>query len=323
MHDGHQFVFGRQSFPSLPVFLEHIGDRPVVRRSNVAAIHPGDSIVELNGRPIAEVYQEELARTSAATIGYKLDIADRYIYEMDGPMTLELEDADGVQRTVTVEPAPESDYFDVINRHVSDRPSGPLTDLGAPDLYYLNMNSFITPDTGAANAAIAAAEGFAGLVLDMRGYPTSDHYEVAARLIQAPFTSPIFDWNAFLGPDGKTHAGLQYRFFPLPQPAFTGPIVLLTGPHAVSAAENFMQMLVGAGRLSAIVGQRSAGTNGNITYLSLPGGFFFTYTGMEVRNPDGSRFHGIGIVPDVEVPLTPADLRDGIDRDLLTAISVF
>jgi hypothetical protein len=82
-----------------------------------------------------------------------------------------------------------------------------------------------------------------------------------------------------------------------------------------------MQMLVGADRVT-VVGQRSAGTNGNITGLSLPGGFGFTFTGMEVLNPDGSRFHGIGIEPDVYVPLTAQDLRDGVDRDLLTAIDL-
>jgi hypothetical protein len=47
------------------------------------------------------------------------------------------------------------------------------------------------------------------------------------------------------------------------------------------------------------------GTNGNITAVNLPGGFAFSSTGMQVTNPDGSRFHGIGI-----------------DRDLLTAVDV-
>src|SRR5439155_24716603 len=94
------------------------------------------------------------------------------------------------------------------------------------------------------------------------------------------------------------------------------------GPHAASAAENFMQMLVGADRLLAVVRQRSAGTNGNITGAHVPGAFAFTYTGMEVRNPDGSTFHGAGIVPDVPVASSAADVRDGIDRELLTAIQV-
>ena len=45
-------------------------------------------------------------------------------------------------------------------------------------------------------------------------------------------------------------------------------------------------------------------------------------TGLHVRNPDGSLFFSIGIVPDVEVPVIAADLRDGVDRDLLMAIEL-
>jgi C-terminal processing protease CtpA/Prc len=157
----------------------------------------------------------------------------------------------------------------------------------------------------------------------MRGYPGGvNHYDVAARLIQGSFASPQFEVANYTGPRQLTTSDDQ---FPLPGqsgPSFEGPIVLLTGPHAVSAAENFMQMLVGAGRISAVVGRQSAGTNGNITSLSLPGGFSFSYTGMKVRNPDGSQFHGVGILPDDEVPIVATDLRDGIDRALLESLQV-
>jgi hypothetical protein len=82
-------------------------------------------------------------------------------------------------------------------------------------------------------------------------------------------------------------------------------------------------MVVGAPRLSAVVGRESAGTNGSMTALTLPGGFGFSFTGMEVRNPDGSRFHGVGIRPDIEVPVDARDLANGIDRDLLMAMALF
>ena len=331
LHDGHQFMFNYYPFShlgNLPVFLEHPGgrpDRPVVRRSLAAEIHPGDTIVALEGRPIAEVYAEELARTSAATPGYQLDIADRYIYRMFGPLTLTLEDTYGVQRTVTVPVPTGNEYNEAVSPGVSDRPNGSLADLGAPQLYYLNMHRFTTPTDQAMRAAIrqASRSGATGMVLDMRGFPGANHYEVALRLIREPFLTPIFKVNVFNGVDDFSVSSSQYSS-PLPYgpPRFDGPIVLLTGPHAVSAAENFMQMLVGAGRPLAVVGQRSAGTNGNITGVQLPGGFGFSYTGMEVRNPNGSRFHGIGIKPDVFVPLTAEDLRDGVDRDLLTAIDL-
>jgi hypothetical protein len=326
LHDGHQSVSSFEPLyeTALPVFLEHIDGRPVVRRSRVPGISPGDAIVALGSRPIEEVYAEELARTSAASPGHQLAIANGIVYRMNGPLALMLESPDGVRRTVTAAPQPLSDYLDVSGRRVSDRPSGPLTALGAPGLYYLNMNDFTTPEVAGVRAALteAAALGSSGLVVDMRGYPGCCIYQSASRLIQQTFLSPLFEHALYNGPSHQTPSTSQLTLEPLTDPAFAGPLVLLTGPHAVSAAETFMQMLVGADRPVAVVGQRSAATNGNVTGLSLPGGFGFIYTGMNVRNPDGSVFHGTGIVPDIEVSPTAADLRDGIDRELLTAIEV-
>jgi C-terminal processing protease CtpA/Prc len=221
-----------------------------------------------------------------------------------------------------VQPAPPDAFFAVNAPGVSDRPSGPLTDIGAGDVYYLNMNYFTSPDTGAVDAAIADAQrrGSRAMVVDMRGYPGADHYEVAGRLIRQAFLTPHFLETLRLGPDARTTIDQQFTLGPLGDPSFAGPIALLVGPHTVSAAENFSQLLVGAGRPSAIVGGPSAGTNGNITGVQLPGGFGFSYTGMQVLNPDGSRFHGVGIVPTVRTATTTADLRAGADPDLRAAI---
>jgi C-terminal processing protease CtpA/Prc len=297
----------------------------VVRRSLAADIHPGDTIVALEGRPIEEVYAEELSRTSAAILGYQLDIADRYSYGMNGPLALTLEDPEGVQRHVNVPLQPLNDYFAAVDPLESARPSGLLGNVGAPDLYYLNLNTFNTPTDDDALLALeeATALDARGLILDMRGYPAVDGFAFAQQLIPNDFLSPRFEITSFAGPNEGSVIRSQLPIPGLGDAAFQRPIVLIVGPHSVSADENLMQMLVGAGRLSAIVGRNSAGTNGNITELSLPGGFAFSYTGMKVENPDGSRFHGVGIVPDHEVAITAADLRDGIDRALLEAVRVF
>ena len=325
LHDGHQFVFNfgtADTIGYLPVFLDEIGGLPVVRTSGIETIHPGDTLVSIDGRSTVEIFAEELARSSAATPGYRFDIASRELRPMIGPRTVGLRDPDGGTRSVTIDPQPLGSLLGALNR-AFDRPSGPLTSFGASDLYYLNVATAAAPTTEVVRAALAEAtsRGARGLILDMRGFPGGvDHYEVAARLINRPFVSAQFERVRYVGPDYSELVPGQFQFSPLRDPSWKGPIVLITGPHAVSAAENFMQMLVGAGRLTAIVGQRSAGTNGNLTGAQVPNAFGFLYTGTEVRNPDGSVFHGVGIVPDVPVALSAADLRDGIDRDLIAAI---
>jgi C-terminal processing protease CtpA/Prc len=332
IHDGHTYVVNQYPFTffvgRVPAYLEHPDNqvRPVVRRSTTPEINPGDTIVAVEGRPIEDIYAEELARTSAATLGYQYDKADRNIYRMRGPMTVTLEDTQGVQRTVTV-PVPTADAVAAaINPGVSNRLSGPLTDLGAPDVYYMNLDGATTSSDEAMRTALAGATspGLKGLVLDMRGYPGFSHYELMQRLVSPYFATPFFGITHCVGPDERFVSQDQYYYGSISDgpTVFDLPIVLLVGPHTTSAAENFSQMLVGNGRVRAVVGHQSSGTNGNITAVQVPGGFAFSYTGMEVRNVDGSQFHAIGILPDVAVQLTAADLRDGIDRDVLEAITL-
>jgi C-terminal processing protease CtpA/Prc len=98
-------------------------------------------------------------------------------------------------------------------------------------------------------------------------------------------------------------------------------MVLLLSTTNISSGEDFAEYLVGAHRV-IVVGRQTAGTNGNATSFYLPGGGLFPFTGMEVRTPDGSQFHGIGVMPDVTVQYTAADFAAGRDRDLEVAIQV-
>jgi hypothetical protein len=327
LHDGHQFVFslGPADFGYLPAFLEEVDGRPVVRRSSIPEIHAGDTILSMNGRHIEDIYADEYRIISTASHGYQFDVASRYVSRLYGTTTLELADPNGALRRVTIEPQSADLYLAAVDPLVSPRPSGPLADLGAPTLYYLNMNSFTSPQDAQINAAIAdaVAHGSTGLIVDMRGYPNGDIYDTASRLINDFYLSPQFIVPLWTGPDRVEDVVSQFGLGPVGPPSWNGPLVLLTGPHAVSASENFQQMLVGSGKLTAVVGvSSSAGTNGSLTGIWLPGAFGFTFTGTRILNPDGSQFHGIGIVPTIRTSLSAADLRDGIDRDILAAIDV-
>jgi C-terminal processing protease CtpA/Prc len=327
LHDGHQVTASVTPIYAgyLPVYLEDIGGLPVIRRSTDPALHPGDTILAIDGRSSRQIYEEQFRKTSAATPGHQFDLASQWVVARNQPATLKLQDPAGSVRTVVVDPQSPDRRDAAAAPGVSDRASGPLADLGAGELYYLNMNFFTSPTSGAVRAALAdaVARDARALVLDMRGYPGADINEVAARLIRQPFVTPQFGVTARLGPDDSTLRFYQFPAFPIwSPPVWNRPIVLLTGSHAVSNAENFMQRLTraGADRVAAVVGRRSAGTNGDITGVQLPGGFVFIYTGMELRNPDGTTFHGVGIAPDIPVTTTATDLRDGVDPDLLSAI---
>jgi C-terminal processing protease CtpA/Prc len=83
-----------------------------------------------------------------------------------------------------------------------------------------------------------------------------------------------------------------------------------------------MMGIVEAYRLGEIVGQPTAGTNGNVNSFELPGGYSIGWTGMRVLKHDGSRHHGVGILPTVPAERTRAGVAAGRDELLEKAIEV-
>jgi C-terminal processing protease CtpA/Prc len=64
------------------------------------------------------------------------------------------------------------------------------------------------------------------------------------------------------------------------------------------------------------------GANGDVIVTPLPGDIKVYWTGLLVRNPDESRFFGVGIVPDVIVNKSLQDIRDGIDTERKVALEL-
>ena len=91
------------------------------------------------------------------------------------------------------------------------------------------------------------------------------------------------------------------------------------GGGAISAAETWLG-IVEHYKLAAIVGGPTAGTNGNINPITLPGGYIMGWTGMKVLKHDGSRHHGVGIQPTVPARRTLQGVAEGRDELLERAI---
>ena len=68
------------------------------------------------------------------------------------------------------------------------------------------------------------------------------------------------------------------------------------------------------------VGSQTAGADGDVVAVALPGGLLATFTGHDVRHADGRRLQRVGLVPDVEVHPTVAGLRAGRDEVLERAL---
>lgn len=325
VEDGHGF-FGDMSRPSPAGYVgitgDRVGDELLVRHAVPGiGIVPGDTITSVDGEPVADWYAEVTSRHSAASIGYLWNLATRELNAIprDGQRQLGVRRADGSTAVIDAVPQDQEAYFELPQGGVL-RPNGYLDDLDEGEVYYLNLSDDVTFEAAQLTAAMddLRSRDARAVIVDMRGYPGINHYAVLPNLVPGPFSSPQFVVPQWYGPDVFEWDVSSYDFEGRSD-AFDGPIVLLVGNASVSAAENFSSMLTPRPD-TLVVGRQSASTNGNITRSFLTGGYYTLFTGMKIRTPDGDDFHGIGIVPDVEVIADAASVAAGRDPELEAAL---
>jgi C-terminal processing protease CtpA/Prc len=158
-----------------------------------------------------------------------------------------------------------------------------------------------------------------GIVLDLRAYPSD---QVFFELI-ALFQDRARPFAADVAPD-LTYPG---RFIPLPvalappgvAAPYPGRLLLLVNEQTQSTAE-FLAMALRTTPHALIVGSTTAGTDGDVTDVVLPGNVHLRLTTVGVYHPDGRETQRVGIVPDVVVHPTLEGMQAGRDEVLETAI---
>ncbi len=106
-----------------------------------------------------------------------------------------------------------------------------------------------------------------------------------------------------------------------PTENYKGKLVVLVNETSQSQAE-YTAMAFKAGDNTTIVGSQTAGADGNVSGISLPGNLRTMISGIGVYYPDGTQTQRIGIVPDVKVEPTVNGIKKGIDEVLEKAISI-
>jgi C-terminal processing protease CtpA/Prc len=189
-----------------------------------------------------------------------------------------------------------------------------------PGILYVDLG---TADMKAIDARVEDLAAARGVVFDLRGYPKGNH-DVLRYLTSEAIQSAQWLVPQTIYPDRQGLVGYERggRWLLEPKkPRLRGKVVFLTGAGAISYAESVMG-IVEHYRLGEIVGQTTAGTNGNMNSFGLPGGFQISWTGMRVLKNDGSQHHLVGIRPTVPAQRTLRGVRAGRDEILEKALQV-
>ena len=158
------------------------------------------------------------------------------------------------------------------------------------------------------------------LIFDLRNYPNGTLFAVAAHLNFQP--KPM-------GQLVRPHRGFPGLFEPLRMVyagsrnsnPYKGQVLVLVNEETQSQAE-FTAMAFQTAEWALTVGSETAGADGDITWIPLPGGYQTAMSGLGVYYPDGRETQRIGIVPDIEVRPTIKGILAGHDEVLDKAIDV-
>jgi C-terminal processing protease CtpA/Prc len=94
---------------------------------------------------------------------------------------------------------------------------------------------------------------------------------------------------------------------------------VLINEDAISQAEHTCLFFEAATDVT-FIGTPTAGANGDVTTMVLPGNLAISFSGHDVRHADGRQLQRVGIQPTIKVAPTIRGLVDGRDEILEAAI---
>ena len=99
-----------------------------------------------------------------------------------------------------------------------------------------------------------------------------------------------------------------------PDPAYLGPVVLLTGGSQMSAGETFTMATFGRSPRPIRIGENTQGVFSDTLIRTLPNGWQFILPDEQFLTRDGRAFDGAGIPPDIRIPVfTAGQIASGRD----------
>jgi C-terminal processing protease CtpA/Prc len=159
-----------------------------------------------------------------------------------------------------------------------------------------------------------------GIIIDIRNYPTA-FVPFALGTYFTPVPVPFVKFTQFNMKNPGEFMFVNQLIIPASDNAYKGKLVVLVNELTQSQAE-YTAMAFRATPNCTIVGSTTAGADGNVSTIMLPGGLRTMISGIGIFYPDGQETQRIGIVPDVVVHPTVAGIRDGRDEVLEKAISI-
>ena len=314
--DGHaKNILDTEKYPwndkLLPFIVDSIDGKLVVTVTEEnSGLKPGDIILSKNGIS-SNVLLEQLKSEIPGSEQWKTYVASNY-FRFDDTASLEIvRDGKSLSLSVKGMSMPDLDEF---NR------SKPFVEL-EDEIYYIDLTKDVMPAVFDNIESLSQAKG---IIFDMRGrpYTTRLWVDLIGHLIKEPIQGPIYLIPKIIYPDQDMVNFYEDRSETKPlKPFFIGKFVFLSYAGSISQPE-YILAHIKDNEIAEIVGQATAGADGDVQVFSIPGNLHEYFTGAEVLNSDGSQSHLIGIKPTVPIMRTIEAVKNGEDEYVTKALEL-
>jgi len=326
LHDSHAGLAGSnldtlKGVYMTPVQAKFVENKLVVIHyfgADSTTIKTGDVIQQIDGVPVDSLLKKYLPLTTGSNIEVQLrDLPRPYGWLLRSntqTATLTIEH-DGTTRQISVQRLPVAEtqrYFPF-----SDIPKEPAFKLIDQNIGY------IVPDKLKDNDIDTIRERFKdtrGIIIDLRCYPSSFMpftYGSWFKSTTSPFA--YFTRNSTRTPGVFVPAG------PVKNGGgshtYKGKLILIVNSISQSNAE-YTTMSLRSTPGALVVGSMTAGADGNVSQIFLPGGIASAFSGLGVYYPDWSQTQRVGVRIDIPVHQTIKGIREGRDEYLEAALKL-
>lgn len=326
LQDGHGYINYKpeQLIGGLPVRVEWVENNIVITAStDTVSFKKGDIIKSIDGKTGEEELREEEKYVSGSPQLKRYRTLNQY----GGGSLNSIAKLELIRNNKTIaldyKRAAETRGFFLNQISEFDFPKFKKFDDG---IYYINAYEITNKDFEDSLQQLTNAKG---IIFDKRWdgviRNTKENFqphEIIPFLIDSTIHSATWSIPNVIYPDRKaiTFSGDQWTIQPK-VPRIKSKLVFINVPSVVSYGESYMGILENY-KLAEFVGESTAGTNGNVNFIPLPGGFEIMFTGMKVLKHDGSQHHLIGVKPTYPVERTIKAVKEGRDEYLEKAIEV-
>ena len=280
----------------------------------ISTISVGDIIRKINGIDI-EFLRDSMASFIPASNENTLNRdLDKLLLtgQFSTNLHIELEDANGSTYSETLfRSYSSSTYYDWI--HIDPKPIWEITSCGYG---YVNMGKLYP---GHVHQMYEDLKDTPAIIFDVRNYPNGTIYNLIPYLFPGPVTYALFTNPDLTTPgwyswsDNREQGGSFSNANP-----YSGKVIILVNAETQSHGE-YTVMGLQQHPNAYTIGSQTAGADGNISYLTLPGSLYTYWTSLGISYPDTITAQRVGVRIDSVVNPTIEGFRNGEDEVLAKA----